>query len=107
MLSIAIFIMPSDFYVLLRYAVFLGAVLVVINTIKLQLKWAFVFLIVGLVFNPIYPIYLYNKSPWILIDIITALLFLFEVLTFNDAKSEKKELPKKINQKSRSRDRIY
>jgi len=37
---------------------------------------AIIFVLVLILFNPLFPIYLYRKSIWIPLDIITGLLFL-------------------------------
>ena len=46
-----------------------------------------IFGVIGIIFNPIIPIYLNNKDIWTPIDIVVAVLILVKVLTF-DKKEE-------------------
>ena len=47
-----------------------------------------IFGIITILFNPLIPIYLNDKSAWIPIDIITAVLFLIKSFTLNKQKNE-------------------
>ncbi|WP_394369015.1 DUF6804 family protein [Hyunsoonleella ulvae] len=71
---------PREYYWLLRTVISIGAVLVIIKNITAT-HWVFLFLIVTVLFNPIFPIYLYKKILWIPLDIITGVLFLIEIIT--------------------------
>ncbi|WP_371812646.1 DUF6804 family protein, partial [Aquimarina sp. U1-2] len=51
---------PREYYWLLRTVISIGAVLVIIKNITAT-HWVFLFLIVTVLFNPIFPIYLYKK----------------------------------------------
>lgn len=65
------------------------------------------FCLIAVLFNPIYPIYLYIKSYWIPIDIITGVLFLL-VVFYDVAESKTKEKGTKNKEnKSYTRDKIY
>ena len=87
----------------------MGAGLLIYSWIKQKnYALAIVFVLVLILFNPLFPIYLYQKSIWIPLDIITGLLFL--IIAFY-----KKSKPVKQNekvteilpiQKTYSRDRI-
>lgn len=69
--------LPSDFYILLRWFIFISSAIVAYNfyTSKLQ-AWALIFGAVAFLFNPIAPIYL-SKSTWVIFDFIGAVLFFF------------------------------
>ncbi|WP_142783815.1 DUF6804 family protein [Changchengzhania lutea] len=94
---------PREYYWLLRTVVSIGAVLVIFKNIATT-YWVLLFLIVAILFNPIFPIYLYKKVLWMPLDIITGLLFLIEIIT-NKPKTEKVIIQKKEEKKYR-RDRI-
>lgn len=104
LLFIAVFHAPREYYWLLRVVVFVGAALVIIRNIA-RPAWVVLFASVLVLFNPIFPIYLYKKLLWIPIDILTGLLFLVEVI-FNRTKKRKIEVTKKES-KTFDRDRIY
>lgn len=76
---------PYDFYILLRWLIFISSIIVAYGFYKSKVTaWAFIFGAVALLFNPIAPIYL-NKQSWVPIDFVTAILF------FLAAYSTKKE----------------
>lgn len=104
LLFIAAFYWPIKYYTFLRIIVCVGALLVIATISKKQLHWVAIFAIIAILFNPIYPIYLYVKAYWILIDIFTAILFL--LIAFLKT-SEKKKETKKKDEKVYSRDKIY
>lgn len=104
MLLLAILPFPISYYYLLRAGVCIGAIIILLKNIK-QTHWIILFGIVALLFNPIFPIYLYKKSIWIPLDIIIAILFLIELLS-NKSKEKEKEISKK-EIKTYQRDRIY
>jgi len=66
---------PYGFYTLLRWVICASSIII---TIKLKgdrnNKNMYPFLIFAIIFNPIAPIYL-DKSVWVLIDLITAIVF--------------------------------
>ncbi|MFY0631181.1 MAG: hypothetical protein JXR05_12425 [Flavobacteriaceae bacterium] len=105
-LFVATLNLPIIYYMPLRTIVFIGAFLYMIYYYK-RLFVFMTFCLIAVLFNPIYPIYLYIKSYWIPIDIITGILFL--LIAFYDVSKEKKEDNKVINKKSKSynRDKIY
>ena len=70
---------PSSYYTFLRWIV-AGSSLYsgwVLSKLKLS-NWAWVLFIVGILFNPIIPVYL-NRSTWQVIDIIVAIIFLISL----------------------------
>lgn len=72
------FEMPIGYYTFLRIIVTIGAVLILLKEIQKDVNpLGISFIIVAVLFNPIIPIYLYQKSFWMLIDIVTGILFLF------------------------------
>ncbi|WPO91182.1 DUF6804 family protein [Chryseobacterium sp. HR92] len=109
-----IFRLPIEYYTFLRILISIGALLVLYNTLNFkQHYFSILFLIILILFNPVFPFYLYRKSIWVPIDIITGILFL--LINFIERKEQKKEeeiteettepsLP--IHQRTVSRDRI-
>ena len=47
--------------------------------------WFWVFILLGILFNPISPIYL-TKKVWSIIDIITAIVFIIHIFVFKEFK---------------------
>lgn len=111
---IGIFRLPIEYYTFLRILISIGALLVLYNTLSSkQHYFSIIFLIILILFNPVFPIYLYRKSIWVPIDTITGILFL--LINFIERKEQKKDeevteettepsIP--IHQKTVSRDRI-
>lgn len=104
LLFIAVMQLSREYYWLLRTVVFIGALLVFVKNRK-YVVWAIIFALIAVLFNPIFPIYLYNKAYWIPLDIITGILFLLEAMLNRPKKSESKVVEKKEN-KTLKRDRI-
>jgi len=78
---------PYGYYVLLRWVVFIGSIIISHGFYKSKLSgWVLVFGAIAFLFNPIMPIYL-NKSSWVAIDFITMILFL--VSAYSPNKNEK------------------
>ncbi|MGQ7853378.1 DUF6804 family protein [Pedobacter sp. WC2501] len=106
---VAILKLPIEFYTFLRTIVSLGAGLLIYSWIKQKnYSFAIVFVLVLILFNPLFPIYLHRKSIWIPLDIITGLLFL--IIAFfkksEPVKQEEKATEILPVQKTYSRDRI-
>lgn len=109
-----IFRLPIEYYTFLRILVSVGALLILYNTLSLkQHYFSIIFLVILILFNPVFPIYLYRKSIWIPIDTITGILFL--LINFIEKKEPEKEeeiteetsehsIP--IHQRTVSRDKI-
>nr|WP_272860974.1 DUF6804 family protein [Aureisphaera galaxeae] len=70
--------LPIEYYTFLRIVVFIGSLWVILSRVKTW-YWVALFSVVAIVFNPIYPVYLYQKSKWIPIDIVVGILFLLQV----------------------------
>jgi hypothetical protein len=74
--------MPIGYYNFLRIMVTIGAVLIIIQELKDGTgMWVVIFGIVAVLFNPLIPVYLGKKENWLLIDLISAVLFLVKVLS--------------------------
>lgn len=111
---IGIFRLPIEYYTFLRILVSAGALLVLYHTItSRQPYFSIVFLAILIIFNPVFPIYLYRKGIWIPIDTLTGILFL--LINFIEKQIPEKEeeitgetqqyaLP--IHQRAVARDRI-
>ena len=105
-LFIAILNFPTGYYMLLRIIVFIGALFFIIKNYK-SFFVLMTFCLVSVLFNPIYPIYLYIKSYWIPIDIITGILFLLEVFYNVTETNNEEKLTRDKENKSYTRDKIY
>ncbi|MEB8344818.1 hypothetical protein OO010_02090 [Flavobacteriaceae bacterium KMM 6898] len=79
--------LPEVFYTYLRVLVTCVALLTMVNNIGKNRFFAIAFGIVAFIFNPIFPLDLYAKTVWVLLDIITALLFLLEAYDIPGVKS--------------------
>ncbi|WP_346983586.1 DUF6804 family protein [Chryseobacterium sp. POE27] len=80
---IGIFRLPIEYYTFLRILVSVAALLVLYITLSAkQHYFSIIFLVILILFNPVFPIYLFRKSLWIPIDTITGILFL--LITFVD-----------------------
>jgi hypothetical protein len=89
LLFLAIIDLPIGYYTFLRILVTIGAIGVIISEIENGITfWIIIFGIITILFNPFIPIYLNDKSAWIPIDIITAVLFLIKSFTLNKQKNE-------------------
>ncbi|WP_371743297.1 DUF6804 family protein [Pseudozobellia sp. WGM2] len=104
-LLIATFSIGSSYYRFLRILVFLGAIVIGSQLYKDPFK-ILCFALIGYLFNPIFPVYLYQKVIWIPIDILTALLFIIQSFTI---KNNKRFIPytRKKTTKSYGRDRKF
>ncbi|MBB6236943.1 putative membrane protein [Pedobacter sp. AK013] len=87
----AILKLPIEYYTFLRAIVSLGALLLIYIWIK-QKNYSLiaVFILILILFNPLFPIYLHRKGIWIPLDVITGLLFLL-IAFYNKKQSAKKE----------------
>ncbi|SDG06901.1 hypothetical protein SAMN05421827_103121 [Pedobacter terrae] len=106
---VAILKLPIEFYTFLRTIVSLGAALLIYSWIKQKnYSLAIIFVLVLILFNPLFPIYLHRKSIWIPLDILTGLLFL--IIAFYKKSEPAKQAEKTAEilpvQKTYSRDRI-
>lgn len=76
LLFLAVAKLPLGYYNFLRIAITFGALYIVIREIKQRINlWVIFFGCLLVLFNPIFPIYLYKKNLWIPFDIIGGILF--------------------------------
>jgi len=74
--------LPSGYFTFLRIIVTIGAVAAIISEIDNGINfWVVSFGIIAILFNPLLPVYLDDKSAWMPIDIIAAVLFLVKSFT--------------------------
>lgn len=77
LLLLALADLPIGYYTFLRIVITIVSVIVAINENKKGINiWVVLFGLTAIVFNPIFPVYLYEKSIWMPIDIVSAILFL-------------------------------
>lgn len=104
---IGIFKLPIEYYTFLRVLVSVGAVLAILGFRKAE-NQLFMYIFVGIfiLFNPIIPIYLYQKSIWIPIDVVVGVLFL--LIDFSNKKEKTEEEPdaEPYQENHHQRDRI-
>jgi len=69
--------LPSGYFTFLRIAVFAGGIFIIYKQFENQITfWIISIGIITILFNPIIPVYLYDKSIWTVIDIISGLIFI-------------------------------
>jgi hypothetical protein len=67
---------PYSYYQILRLIIFFTGISVAYGFYSSKLTgWSIVFAVIAIVFNPLVPLYL-QKSSWVGIDFISAILFL-------------------------------
>ncbi len=84
LLLLGILSLPYGYYQLLRILITLSAG---ISTFEFYNKnnqpMMYLFLLIAILFNPLLPLH-FNKSIWIIIDLITALIFLISIKLVNN-----------------------
>ena len=89
LLFIGLFDLPIGYYTLLRIVVTIGSVAVVVTEFENGFSfWVITFGLIAVLFNPLIPIYLNDKSAWMPIDIIAGILFIIKSLTIKTNKNE-------------------
>ena len=87
LLLLALTDMPIGYYTLLRIVVSIAAGSLVVAELEAnRMPWVIVFGLIGIIFNPLIPIYLQSKDNWIIIDLLAAVLFIFKALTSDKEK---------------------
>jgi len=77
MLILAILNLPYGYYTFLRLGITISAGIFTYYFYESkETIWTVVFGAIALLFNPIVPVYL-DKSTWVLIDIVTAIVFFY------------------------------
>ena len=78
MLIVAMFRLPIGYYIFLRIFVFATSVIWIFQNLSDGLSFSnIVTAIIGILFNPVFPVYLHSKGTWSVIDFISALWFIF------------------------------
>lgn len=82
LLFIGLLDLPIGYYTLLRIAVTIGSVIVVLTEFENGLNfWVITFGLIAILFNPLIPVYLNDKSVWMPLDIVSGLFFLIKTFT--------------------------
>lgn len=82
LLFVGIANLPIGYYTFLRIIVSISAVYVVASEYQNEItSWIIAFGIIAIIFNPIIPIYLHDKSLWKIIDFAAGILFVVKALS--------------------------
>jgi hypothetical protein len=65
----------DGFYVLTRLVVTLSSAIAIRNLVKSEDSWWIAFAILLILYNPVFPVYLREKSFWVVVNIATAYTF--------------------------------
>ena len=87
MLLLALADMPSGYYVFMRIVVCFACAVVACSSYKRDDSLngsAIVFGLMAILFNPIIPVYLYDREIWMPIDIIGAIIFVIKGFVFKN-----------------------
>jgi hypothetical protein len=75
-LFIGVLSLPSEYYVLMRWVVTaVGVSFAYYSFNNSEPFWGIAFGCISLIFNPIVPLYLYDKFTWVVIDLVAGLSF--------------------------------
>ncbi|MCX6766842.1 MAG: hypothetical protein NT170_03660 [Candidatus Moranbacteria bacterium] len=78
---------PYDFFVLLKFIVFVSGVYLAWLAYKTkQEKWIWAYGIIAILFNPFFSLH-FSRSAWTVIDIATAIFLIISGFLFRPAKS--------------------
>ena len=73
--EVALLSIAGGFYTLVRITI--DAVIAAFQNSSNGINtWSIMFGIVAIIFNPVIPVYLHDKGAWMVIDIITMILFI-------------------------------
>lgn len=81
--------MPIGYYTFLRIYLTIISGVIVVNELSKENKVTgkvIMFTVIGIVFNPILPVYLHDKELWSLIDLIVGAVMLIEGLKRKNVK---------------------
>lgn len=70
--------MPSGYYTFMRIIVFISGLLIGHMCYKENDRinlWTVLFALITVLFNPVVPVYLYDKEAWVVLDLIGAAIF--------------------------------
>lgn len=80
MLLLAICNLPYAYYSLLRWIVFGASAYISYGYFeKVRKAWAWVFVLIALIFNPLFPFYM-AKESWVIFDMLCGVIFLASVI---------------------------
>ena len=69
MLFLGVLPLPIEYYDILRVVVSIAALINIF-------RGSYIFIPILILFNPIMPVYLYSKPLWVVIDIVSGLIFM-------------------------------
>ncbi|WP_144281335.1 DUF6804 family protein [Chryseobacterium echinoideorum] len=100
--------LPIGYYTFLRIIISFMSFVIIVNEFKTRSFWLITFVLIFILFNPIFPIYFYLKPFWIIIDSVVGLLLLYYFYTLIPKKKTKEPEAIEIEpqKKLRTRDRI-
>lgn len=79
LLFLSVLKLPIGFYTFLRIIVSITAIAVIAREYNNKLTfWTITFGIIAILFNPVIPIYLNNKSAWMPIDVLVGIVFIIK-----------------------------
>jgi hypothetical protein len=87
LLLLSFFDWPYGYYTLLRWVVAGVSIYyayLLYTTHKDKIAWFWGLVITAVLFNPIVPVYLYDKMLWNIIDVITAGIFIWLIIKFKN-----------------------
>jgi hypothetical protein len=88
---VAILPLPIGFYTLIRITLFGFGAWTAFQMFKHSNNMWVIFALITILFNPIIPVYLNDKSIWIILDIFTAIAFFWAARTNITGESEKEK----------------
>lgn len=106
---IGIIDLPISYYTFLRIIVSFMSLVIIANEFKTRRFWFITFVLVFILFNPIFPIYFYLKPYWIFIDCLVGLLLLYyfySLIQKNKKQKEPETIDVQPEKTKRTRDRI-
>lgn len=88
-LLLSFFDWPYSFYTILRIVVTIVAIYYayyLYETFQKTGFWFWLLVVIAILFNPIIPVHLYDKSIWSVIDVVVAIFFLGIIIKFREKK---------------------
>ncbi len=81
--AVGFFEVPYKYFVFLRYAISIGAIACLLHELQntKEHHWKIYFLVILILHNPIYPIHLYYKTIWLIIDFLFGVIFFAKIST--------------------------
>jgi hypothetical protein len=79
--AIGFFKVPYNYFVFLRFAISIGAIVCLLHELQntKEHHWKVYFLVILILHNPIYPIHLYYKTIWLIIDFLFGIIFFTKI----------------------------